>query len=190
MKFDRHLDLEGFHAPFSASQSSWLRYTDEKALEVYKNKKASEYGTRLHEWAKETILLKIRQPRSKKTLSAYVNDAIGFDMTPEVVLFYSKNFFGTADTISFKDNVLRIHDLKTGSNGKIESHLEQLYVYSALFCLEYNVKPEEIEMYVRVYKLDECIEDSPDPKEIRAIMNKIIHLDKLINTMELRANNI
>ena len=30
MNFNKHLNLEGLHAPFSASQSSWLRYDDDK----------------------------------------------------------------------------------------------------------------------------------------------------------------
>ena len=93
MKFNKHYDLEGLHAPFSPSKSSWLRYDDEKALEVYSNKKAAEVGTRLHAWAKETIDLGIKQPKSKKTIYAYVNDAIGFKMDTEVVLYYSDYFF-------------------------------------------------------------------------------------------------
>ena len=150
MRFKKHLNLEGLHAPFNASQSSWLRYDDEKAVEVFYNKKAAELGTRLHQWAKETIDLGIKQQRSKKTLCAYVNDAIGFKMDTEVVLYYSDRFFGTADAISFRNNMLRIHDLKTGSSGKIEHHIEQLEVYAALFCLEYKVKPGEIDMELRV----------------------------------------
>ena len=104
MNFVKHLNLEGLHAPFSASQSSWLRYDDDKAIGVFMNKKAAEMGTRLHAWAKETIDLGIKQPRSKKTIYAYVNDAIGFKMSTEVVLYYSERFFGTADAISFKNN--------------------------------------------------------------------------------------
>ena len=85
MQFNPHRHLEGLHAPFSPSQPSWLRYDDEKALEVYENKKAADLGTRLHRWAKETIDLKIKQPKTKKTLYMYVNDAIGFGMDTEVV---------------------------------------------------------------------------------------------------------
>ena len=93
MNFVKHLELEGLHAPFSASSSAWLRYDDEKAIQVYNNKKATEMGTRLHAWAKETIDLGIKQPRSNKTLCAYVNDAIGYRMSTEVVLYYSNRFF-------------------------------------------------------------------------------------------------
>ena len=180
MQFNRHINLEGLHAPFSPSQPSWLRYDDEQAIDVYINKKASELGTRLHAWAKETIDLGIRQPRSKKTLCAYVNDAISYRMDTEVVLFYSEYFFGTADAICFKDGLLRIHDLKTG---KRKAKMEQLEVYAALFCLEYRVKPEEIEMELRIYQNDEVVYHKPDPEDIRTHMNKITDLDKLFRKM-------
>ena len=107
----------------------------------------------------------------------YINDAIGFKMDTEVVLFYSENFFGTADAICFKDNFLRIHDLKTG---KTPVHMEQLMTYAALFCLEYKVKPAEIEMELRIYQNDEVIFHNPEPEEINDIIDKIVHLDNLI----------
>lgn len=184
MIFTKHLNLEGLHAPFSPSQSSWLRYDDDKAVEVYLNKKASEMGTRLHQWAKDTIDLGIRQPRSKKTIYAYVNDAIGFKMDTEVVLFYSERFFGTADAISFRNGILRIHDLKTGTKGKIEDHMEQLEIYAALFCLEYKVKPGEINMELRVYKNDEVLVHNPTAEDILPIMDKIVHLNKLLEKVQ------
>jgi hypothetical protein len=186
MNFNRHYNLEGLHAPFSASQSSWLRYDDDKAKEAYERKKAAERGTRLHDWAKQTIDLGIKQPKSKKTLYEYVNDAIGFKMSTEVVLFYTDRFFGTADAISFRSNpktgryILRIHDLKTGVVGKADMHIEQLEVYAALFCLEYKQKPHEIDIELRVYKKDEVVYCEPDPEDIVKIMNHIIHLDKLL----------
>ena len=186
MNFVKHSELEGLHAPFSASQSSWLRYDDEKAIQVYNNKKASEMGTKLHEWAKQTIDLGIKQPRSNKTLCAYVNDAIGFKMSTEVVLYYSKYFFGTADAISFRKNILRIHDLKTGSVGKIEHHMEQLEIYAALFCLEYKIKPGEIKMELRVYKNDEVLVHKPTAEDILPIMDKIIHFDKLLESFDYK----
>ena len=180
MNFIKHSNLEGLHAPFSASQSSWLRYDDEKALSVFRKKKAKEMGTRLHAWAAETIELGIKQPRSKKTICSYVNDAIGFKMSTEVVLFYSKYFFGTADTISFRNNMLRIHDLKTGESG----HMEQLEVYAALFCLEYKIKPGDIDIELRLYKNDEVIVHNPTAEDILPIMDKIIHLNKILESQE------
>ena len=181
MIFNRHSNLEGLHAPFAASQSSWLRYDDDKAIDVYTNKKAAEMGTRLHQWAKDTIDLGIKQQRSKKTLYAYVNDAIGFQMSTEVVLFYSERFFGTADAISFRNGVLRIHDLKTG---KTPVHMEQLEIYAALFCLEYKVKPGEIEMELRIYQNNEIIVHNPTAEDIVPIMDKIVHLNKLFERLD------
>lgn len=181
MNFVKHSNLNGLHAPFSPSQSSWLRYDDDKALEVYINKKAAERGTKLHAWAKDTIDLGIKQPKSKKTIYAYVNDAIGFRMDTEVVLYYSDRFFGTADSISFRDGFLRIHDLKTG---KLPVHMEQLEIYAALFCLEYKVKPGDIQIELRIYQNDEIIYHNPTAEDIVPIMDKIVHLNKILSKLD------
>jgi hypothetical protein len=138
-------------------------------------------GSRLHQWAKDTIDLGIKQPKSKKTIYAYVNDAIGFKMSTEVVLYYSDKFFGTADAISFRDNTLRIHDLKTGIT---PVKMEQLEIYAALFCLEYKIKPGEIDMELRIYQNNEVLVHKPTAEDILPIMNKIIHLDKLLTKLE------
>ena len=182
MNFVRHLNLEGLHAPFSPSQSSWLRYDDDKVLDVYLNKKAAERGTRLHDWAKDTIDLGMKQPRSKRTICAYINDAIGFKMSTEVVLFYSERFFGTADTISFRNNLLRIHDLKTG---KTPVKMEQLEIYAALFCLEYNIKPGELTgCELRIYQNDDIEVAQPTAADILPVMDRIKHLDKLLSKID------
>ena len=181
MFFNRHTNLEGLHAPFGASKSSWLRYSDEKIVEVYNNLQAAEMGTRLHEWAKQTIDLGIKQSRSKKTIYSYVNDAIGFNMSTEVILFYSERFFGTADTISFRNNFLRIHDLKTGRR---PVHMEQLEIYAALFCLEYKVKPGDIHIELRIYQNDEILVHEPTAEDILPIMDKIVHVDKMLEKIE------
>lgn len=183
MVFNRHPNYEGLHAPFGASRSSWLRYNDEKAVQVYQNIRAAEMGTRLHEWVKSTIDLGIKQPRSKKTIYAYVNDAIGFKMDTEVVLFYSEKFFGTADAISFRNNFLRIHDLKTGVT---PVHIEQLEIYAALFCLEYKVKPSSIKIELRIYQNDEILVHEPTPEDIINIMDKIVRLNKILENYEGR----
>ena len=182
MRFNRHTNLEGLHAPFSASQSHWLRYDDEKAVQTYLTKKAAEMGTRLHEWAKMTIDLGIKQPRSNKTIYAYVNDAIGFKMKTEVVLFYSERFFGTVDAICFRNGALRIHDLKTGST---PVKMDQLLVYAALFCLEYKLKPGDLkECELRIYQNDEVIRFNPTAEDILPVMDKIVHLDKLLQDID------
>lgn len=183
MNFNRHLHLEGLHAPFSASKSHWLRYDDEKAIDVYMNQKATEMGTRLHAWAKETIDLRIKQPRSPKTIYAYVNDAIGFKMSTEVVLYYSERFFGTADAISFKDKFLRIHDLKTG---KHEAKMEQLMVYAALFCLEYKMKPTDLKgVELRIYQNDTVNQCNPTAEEITEVIERIVYLDRLLEKIDI-----
>ena len=183
MKFAEHSKLNGLHAPFSPSQPSWLNYTDERAMEVYSNKKASELGTRLHAWAKEAIDLGIKMPRSKKTLYAYINDAIGFRMSTEVVLFYSPYFFGTADAISFDETTrfLRIHDLKTGQS---KGHIEQVMVYAALFCLEYKYTPNQLNMELRIYHNDDVEILVPNPDDIYDIMEHIKHLNELLLSVE------
>ena len=182
MRFNNHTNLRGLHAPFSPSQPSWLRYDDEKVLEVYTNKKAAEMGTRFHDWAKNTIDLGIKQPKSKKTLYAYVNDAIGFKMDTEVVLYYSDRFFGTADAISFRNGELRIHDLKTG---KTPAKMEQLEIYAALFCLEYHIKPKDINFIeLRLYQNDDVLCYNPTLEDLVPIMDRIIHVDKLLSQQE------
>ena len=142
---------------------------------------AAEMGTRLHEWAKQTIDLGIKQSRSKKTIYSYVNDAIGFNMSTEVILFYSERFFGTADAISFRNNFLRIHDLKTGRR---PVHMEQLEIYAALFCLEYKVKPGDIRMELRIYQNDEILVHEPTAEDILPIMDKIVHVNKMLEKIE------
>lgn len=181
MNFNNHSNLEGCHAPFSPSQPAWLRYSDDKIREVYRNKQAVQLGTRIHAWAAETINLGYKQPRSNKTICNYINDAIGFRMTPEQVLYYSPRFFGTADAITFKNGILRIHDLKTG---KVPAHMEQLEIYAALYCLEYGVRPADIQMELRMYQNDEVLVHNPDVADILPIMDKVKHFDKVLAEIE------
>lgn len=177
MIFNDHSRLAGEHSFLSASRKSWVNYTDEKLLETYRNHKEAQYGTRLHALAEELITLGIHLPRSRKTLNLYVNEAINYRMQPEQVLYYSANCFGTADAISFRKGLLRIHDLKTG---KIKASMTQLEIYAAMFCLEYNKTPAEIEMELRIYQNDDVDVCVPDPQVIEDIMLRIVHFDKLI----------
>jgi len=108
----------------------------------------------------------------------YVNDAIGFRMETEQVLRYSENCFGTADAISFRNLVLRIHDLKTGTN---KCSMNQLMVYAAIFCLEYHVNPADIEIELRIYQNDSIDGYTPDTSEILHIMDRIQHFDSIID---------
>lgn len=181
MNFKKHSNLNGLHAFLGASKYHWVNYDEDKLMKSYSNHMAAAMGTRLHEYAEESINLKIKLPRSKKTLNMFVNDAIGFKMQPELILYYSHNCFGTADAVSFKNNLLRIHDLKTGSS---RSSFKQLEIYVALFCLEYNKKPSNIDIELRIYQCDEVLVHIPNPEDIVYIMDKIITFDKRIEKMK------
>lgn len=184
MIFNRHSNIAGSHAFLSASKYHWINYDDEKLERTYQTALASMLGTQLHEFASQAIKLGIRMPRNNKTLNAYVNDAIGFKMIPEQVLFYSENAFGTADAISFRDNMLRIHDLKTGVT---KTSMNQLLVYVAFFCLEYGFKPSEIQVELRIYQNDEVQTYIPSVDEIAPIMSKIITFDSRIKVLRAEA---
>lgn len=182
MLFNTHFDLVGKHAFLSASKYHWINYDLTKLEMVYRSAQATKRGTELHEFARKAIELGIKLPRASKTLNMYVNDALGYRMKPEQILYYSDNCFGTADTIAFKRNLLRIHDLKTGENA---TSINQLMVYAALFCLEYEVKPPQIEMELRIYQSDEIESVIPDPDAIVRIMGKIIDFDRKIEQLKL-----
>lgn len=178
MVFRDHHNLDGLHAFMGASKYHWIGYDDEKLIQSYHNANAAQRGTELHAFAAQCIKLGQRLPKSKKTLNAYVNDAIGFRMTPEQILFYSENCFGTADSISFNSDMLRIHDLKTGIS---PASVKQLEIYAALFCLEYGKKPTAMKMELRIYQNDDVVQHIPECDDIIYIMDKICHFDRLIS---------
>jgi len=184
MQFNAHYNLEGQHAFLGASKHHWTNYDEEKLSNSYTNFLATMKGTQLHDFACSCIQLGIKLPRSKSTLNLYVNDAIGFRMTPEQPLYYSDNAFGTADAISFKDNYLRIHDLKTGVS---PTSMRQLEIYAAFFCLEYHVSPADILIELRIYQANEFIFYNPVSEDILRIMDKIILFDKRIEQMKIGA---
>lgn len=181
MNFNDHSGLSGMHAFLGASKYHWINYDEEKLVTVFKNWQAAQRGTELHEFAHKAINLGIKLPKSPKTLNMYINDAIGFRMTPEQVLFYSPNCFGTTDTISFRNNFLRIHDFKSGA---VVASMHQLEVYAALFCLEYGVRPGAINIELRIYQNDEVVVLVPEVDFIAHIMDKIITFDKRINMIK------
>ena len=187
MRWNNHSGLEGTHAFLSASSYHWLNYTDEKLISVFKNKLAAQRGTELHDFASRCIKLKQRLPRSNKALNAFVNDAIGFNMDSEVLLYYSDICYGTADGIYFGKQrgsdrmILRIHDLKTG---EIPAKMDQLMIYTALFCLEYGMKPGEMDIELRIYQGMDILFYNPKPEEILPIMDTIIRFDKIIKEVK------
>lgn len=182
MNFAKHYNLKDQHALLGASKYQWIRYSDEKIADLYFATKAKEEGTRIHALASELIELGVKLPDNKKTLNMFVNDAIGYKMSSEQVLYYSMNCFGTADAICFRNNMLRIHDLKTG---KVPAHFEQLMIYAALFCLEYDMKPSDIEMELRIYQSNEILYMVPDISDIIPIMDRIITADKIISKIQI-----
>lgn len=181
MIFNDHWALDGRHAFLSPSQYHWVNYDEEKLKSRYASFRAKERGTELHALAEQCIKLGVKLARSHATLNSFVNDAIGYKMTPEQPLYYSDNCFGTADAISFRKNLLRIHDLKTGD---VSANMMQLRVYAALFCLEYRYNPEDIQIELRIYQSGEIIIEEPDPQVISDIMDKIIRYDTILNELQ------
>lgn len=184
MNFNKHFNLVGQHAFLSASKYHWINYDDEKLARVFAASMAAQRGTELHAFAHDAIRLGIKLPRNSNTLNMYINDAIGYRMTPEQILFYSENCFGTADTIAFRRGMLRISDLKTGVTPTSEHQLE---VYAALFCLEYRFKPAELQTELRIYQNNEIQVYEADPDVITHIMDKIVTFDRYINEMRMEA---
>lgn len=182
MNFNKHSDLEGTHAFLGASRSYWLNYDIPKLRSMYEAYRATERGTEYHNFAAQCIRLGQKLPRSKKTLNQYVNDCIGFRMTPEQILYYSRFCYGTADAISFRNNILRISDYKSGST---PAKMEQILIYMALFCLEYHIDPSTIKKEGRLYQSDEVQYYEPTDDEIFVIMKKIIEFDKELTRLTM-----
>lgn len=208
MNFNKHLSLEGKHAILGASKYHWINDTEEQITKRLCSQYASEVGTILHDVAynrirygfklnkhdKKSVLLELLKKGIPRTivdyidfdimflnLMTYVNDCIGFRMQPEVLLWYSDICFGTADAIQYreKEGILRIHDLKTGTT---PAHIEQLMIYAALFCLEYRIKPYELETKLRIYQNGEVLCHNPTAEDILPIMDKIVTMNKYILT--------
>ena len=163
MNFNKHFSVEGKHAFLGASKYHWVNYDEDKLANAYLKYQATLKGTVLHEFAAQCIKLGQKLPKSQKTLNMYVN------------------CFGTADSISFRNGLLRIHDLKTGVT---PAHMEQLEIYVALFCLEYKIKPTDIDVELRLYQSDEILVHKPMADEIVPIIDKIITFDKIINRLK------
>jgi hypothetical protein len=186
MLFNKHLELTGLHAFLSPSKYHWMNYDDEKLDRVYSARLASARGTALHEFALSAIELGVKLPDSPKTLHLYVNDCIGYRMIPEQMLYYSPNSFGTADAVSFRNDILRIFDLKTGLH---PCSVHQLEVYAALFCLEYRYQPTDFEIDLRIYQNDDVKKFDVDRVVISHIMERIVTFDKRINELRLEVHS-
>lgn len=190
MNWNTHSDLVGTHAFLSASKPYWLNYNEEKLLAAYSNYLAIRRGTELHEFAAKMIekgndygfRLLENNSTLTKTVSMYVNDAVGFRMRPEKVLYYSDNAFGTCDAIAFDNGYLRIHDLKTGVH---PANLDQLRIYTAYFCLQNKIRPRDIGCELRIYQNGDVFVNNPTVDEIVPIMDKIIWSDKILTKRQI-----
>ena len=211
MNFNRHFAQEGKHAILSASSWRWINDDKDSLVKRITSSYAQSIGTILHTLAYRHIKYRIKMNKYDKknvmlellsngipgividsidfdrmfeNLMAYVNDGVGFKLSPEVVLYYSDNFFGTADAIGFNENdrILRIHDYKSGV---IPAHIEQLEIYAALFCLEYRFKPHEIDTHLQIYQGADVLYHNPEPGEIKEIIDKIVEYDKFLNQIRL-----
>lgn len=198
MKFNQHPEVDGKHSFLSPSGYHWIRYDDDKILDRLETQLLASHGTRLHALAAELISCGIMQIDNGQTFNTYVNDAIGFMMSPEVLLMASYNAFGTADAISFrrerpedKRMTLRIHDLKTGVG---KTSMDQLRIYAAFFCIEYQTNPNDIEIELRIYQNDEVqilnpyVDGGEDLRaEILTIMARTEHFDNIITNRRMEA---
>ena len=203
MEWNDHKDLEGKHAFLGASNFHWLNWDDKTFEERYYNQFLASAGTAVHKLAHDCIVGRIRITKHDKhlvdlalyhsyipadycnseefleNLVPFVNDAIGFHMSSEILLYYSPFCFGTTDAICFNEleKILRIHDLKTGMT---DAHMEQLLIYAALFCLEYHKNPNQFKTELRIYQSSQIVVYNPEPKEIEKFMDLITGRSKTI----------
>lgn len=210
MNLNNHSSLEGKHALLSPSKYHWIFDSDDEFEKRFCTSYSAELGTLLHSIARKHVKFGYRINKNDKrsilvelldngipakvietldfdsmyeNLCTYVNDAISFRMAPEVILYFSDTCFGTADALSYdeKKRFLRIHDLKTGST---TARMEQLYIYTALFFLEYKyVKPGSTDIELRIYQKNDIIIDNPAADTIVPIMDKIKHFNDIANTI-------
>jgi len=184
MQFNKHSELAGRHATISASKYHWIRYSNEKFLEWVHTQMQAARGTELHNLAAMLIKMGVKLPRNKTTMSLFVNHCIGFRMNPEQVLFYSIYAFGTADAIGIQEIedklILRIFDLKTGVS---KASFDQLMVYAAYCCLEYEYVPFDFdEIVLRIYQNDDFVECPQEElrENITFIMDRIKTFDYML----------
>ncbi len=62
--------------------------------------------------------------------------------------------------------------------------MEQLMIYGALFAWSITIRPNEIQMELRIYQNDGIICHQPTIEDIFPIMDRIITFDKIINSIK------
>ena len=204
MIWNNHKELEGKHAWMGASNYHWTSYDDVTFEARYYSQFSTAIGTAIHELAHDCIVSKTKLnkhdvhlidmtlykayiPRYAydpcailDNLIPFVNDAIGFHMSSEIILYYNAYCFGTCDAIGYyeRDKILRIHDYKNGIN---QASMKQLYIYAALFCLEYNVNPRSLNLIeCRIYQNLDIEIDRPTGDVIQEYIDKIKNRTEMI----------
>ena len=196
MQWNDHKQLEGKHAFLGASNFHWINWNDQIFENRYYSQFSTTIGTAIHALAHDCILNRTKLNKHDRhlieitlyhayipkhaydpddilmNLIQFVNDAIGYHMSSEILLYYNNYCFGTCDAISFseKERILRIHDLKTGTT---TAHMEQLLIYAALFCLEYHKNPHQFKTELRIYQNFNIVVEEPDANDIETFMNLI-----------------
>ena len=183
--FTPHPELEGKHAIMSPSKYNWTKDDFEGFMRRIDSAFAAQRGTELHELAANLIKHRIKVKDDQTTFGMYVNDAIDFRMMPEVPVKYSDNCFGTIDSVIFRDdlNLLRIHDLKTGTS---PANVLQLMIYAALVCLENKVDPTLISFELRIYQNNDYKQWNPTGEEIGELMSNIIEKNEWTEDIFIR----
>ena len=203
MQWNDHKQLEGKHAFLGASNFHWVNWNDQIFENRYYSQFSTTIGTAIHALAHDCILNRTKLNKHDRhlieitlyhayipkdaydpddilmNLIPFVNDAIGYHMSSEILLYYNNYCFGTCDAISFseKERILRIHDLKTGTT---TAHMEQLLIYAALFCLEYHKNPHQFKTELRIYQNFNIVVEEPDANDIETFMNLIQERSKTI----------
>jgi hypothetical protein len=57
--------------------------------------------------------------------------------------------------------------------------MEQLMAYAAFYCLEYRVKPKDLDIELRIYQNDEIAILKPEVIDIQKIMEQAIRANKI-----------
>lgn len=134
--------------------------------------------------------VKISKPRDEDDEPRYyIQVAVRFDNIPPKVFMITRRAktqldeeaIDSLDYADIKNVDLIISPSHWEVNGKTG-----IKAYAALFCLEYRVKPTDIETELRIYQSDDILCHNPTADDISAIMNKIIVSDKIIKKIKER----
>lgn len=202
---------DGWHAMFSGSKHSWANWSPEdvkdKVIARVSSEDARTIGTIIHAEAATNIRNKTIIPRKDvaeflitraillggiprkefdpkvyvNNFYHYCNDAIKLGMSAEFKIkpFSDSLYFGgTADALKFEDGKLIIFDLKTGSNNV---SMEQLLIYAAFFCLEYGIRPGDIQTTLKIYQENKKQTMNPSTPQLVKLMDLTVTINDYIS---------